>query len=260
MTRHHKKPLPFFLWHRRLGLLALVLLIILSITGIMLNHTESLELDSHNIDNRLLLDWYGLNPSGEPLSFQAGQHIVTQWDQQLFLNDRLITTTHEPLLGAINNKDVMVILLSNTILLLDDTGSLIEQLQPAFSPFQRLGQFNNLACIEAADKKKYIADQDIISWQLIQIDKIDWSLPTVLNSSQKEQIRRSYRGSGLSLERVILDLHSGRLFNENWGVYLMDASAVIMILLGMSGVWVWWTRKQKIKTKRHYQKHHRSIT
>ena len=58
------------------------------------------------------------------------------------------------------------------------------------------------------------------------------------------------------MERVILDLHSGRLFNQAWGIYLMDASAIIMIWPGLSGTWIWWSRNRKIKNKRHYQKHH----
>ena len=70
------------------------------------------------------------------------------------------------------------------------------------------------------------------------------------------KMKQAYRGQGLTLERVMLDLHSGRLFNQTWGVYLMDASAVIMMWLGISGTWIWWSRNKKMKTKRHYQKHH----
>ena len=120
MTRHHKKSFPFFLWHRRLGLLALLFIVILSITGIMLNHTQALELDSQTIDNNWLLDWYGLNPSGEPISFTVGQHLVTQWDQQLFFDDRTIGTDQEPLLGAIKSNGIVILLMTEKILLLDN--------------------------------------------------------------------------------------------------------------------------------------------
>ncbi|HEY9053122.1 MAG TPA: PepSY-associated TM helix domain-containing protein, partial [Gammaproteobacteria bacterium] len=89
-------------------------------------------------------------------------------------------------------------------------------------------------------------------------DKIYWARPTTLNENQRTLIRQSYRGNGLTLERVILDLHSGRLFNASWGIYIMDASAIIMLLLGISGTWVWLLRKRKMKSKRHYRKHHRT--
>ncbi len=40
MTNRKPKKFTAFLWHRRIGLFALLLVIILAITGIMLNHTE----------------------------------------------------------------------------------------------------------------------------------------------------------------------------------------------------------------------------
>ena len=165
MTRHNKKTFPFFLWHRRLGLIVLLLVIVLSITGIMLNHTEALELDSHNIDNNWLLDWYGLNPSGAPVSFIAGDHIVTQWDGQLFFNEKTIPAGKESLLGAIESNDIIIILLTQSILLLDEEGSLIEQLKPEFKQFKRLGKFNNQAAIETTRSTIYSADQDIVTWK-----------------------------------------------------------------------------------------------
>ena len=86
----NRKPHRFtaFLWHRRIGLLALVLVIILAITGIMLNHTEKLNLDNTFINNSLLLSWYGIEPEEEPISFRIknsmGDHVISAWQKQLF--------------------------------------------------------------------------------------------------------------------------------------------------------------------------------
>ncbi|MCK4834867.1 MAG: hypothetical protein KAT12_08810, partial [Gammaproteobacteria bacterium] len=79
MTNRKPKRFTAFLWHRRIGLLALVLIVILSITGIMLNHTERLALDKSYVNNSLLLNWYGIEPEDEPVSFQVNhgtQHHV----------------------------------------------------------------------------------------------------------------------------------------------------------------------------------------
>lgn len=259
MTRRNKKPFPFFLWHRRLGLLALLFIFILSITGIMLNHTQALKLDSRMIDNNWILDWYDLNPPGEPLSFTAGQHLVTQWGQQLFFEDKTIGTEHELLLGAIKSNDMIILVLTNRILLLNDKGALIEQLKPVFAPLKRMGKHKEFVVIETDNNELYIADQDIVSWQSISSGQIDWATRTTPDAHQQEKIKQSYRGNGLTLERLILDLHSGRIFNASWGIYIMDVSAIIMLMLGISGTWVWLLRKQKMKSKRHYQKHHRTV-
>ena len=103
----------------------------------------------------------------------------------------------------------------------------------------------------------YMADEQIISWHTIETDKIEWSSYNPINEQQLEQLRQIFRGRGLSLERVILDLHSGRIFNDDWGIYLMDASAIIIIWLSISGTWVWYSRRQKQKLKKHFQKHHK---
>ena len=56
---------------------------------------------------------------------------------------------------------------------------------------------------------------------------------------------QAYRGSGLSLERVILDLHSGRIVGQ-WGVYVVDGAALLFLALVITGLWMW--MKQEIKT------------
>lgn len=83
-----------------------------------------------------------------------------------------------------------------------------------------------------------------------------WSSAENIEEEQLEQLKLAYRGKGVSMERLVLDLHSGRLFHPKWGVYLMDASAIIMMFLGVSGIWVWWSRKLKMRRKKHYRKHH----
>ncbi len=47
----------------------------------------------------------------------------------------------------------------------------------------------------------------------------------------------AYRGKGLLLERVLLDVHSGRILGA-WGVYLVDAAAVLFLGLVLSGLWM----------------------
>ena len=85
---------------------------------------------------------------------------------------------------------------------------------------------------------------------------ITWAQKTTLNDTKMAVLLESFRGRGLTLERVLLDLHSGRIFGE-YGTYIMDAAAVALLWLSCSGLWVWWRRRMKLKKKRHYQKHHR---
>jgi hypothetical protein len=37
----------------------------------------------------------------------------------------------------------------------------------------------------------------------------------------------------------------------------MDAAAIALLWLCGSGLWVWYSRRRKLRQKRHYRKHHR---
>ncbi len=65
-----------------------------------------------------------------------------------------------------------------------------------------------------------------------------------------------YGGNDLKLERVMLDLHCGRIFGR-YRIHLMDVTALALLWFSLSGLWVWSSRRRKMKKKKYYQKHHR---
>ena len=259
MTRKPKKNFSAFLWHRRVGLVAIILVVILAITGIMLNHTERLQLDSRYVSNSLLLSWYGIEPEGEPVSYQAGDHVITAWDNRLFFDGRIVTSLQQQVHGAMAGEQFIVVALDSAIILLTPGGEFIEQVSTSisFTNIQRLGMKYDRPVIETSDPLYYIADEHILDWDVITPEGIVWSQAHDLTGQEREALLTSYRGKGLELERVILDLHSGRIFGE-YGVYLMDAAAIALLWLSFSGLWVWSSRRRKMRHKRHYQKHHRN--
>ena len=102
-----------------------------------------------------------------------------------------------------------------------------------------------------------MADEHILDWDVIINEGIKWTEEYSLSDDEREQLLVAYRGNGLKLERVILDLHSGRIFGQ-YGIYLMDAAAIALLWLSLSGLWVWNSRRRKMRKKKHYQKHHRN--
>jgi len=237
---------------------------ILSITGILLNHTESLELDEVSVENNIVLDWYGVNPAGSPTSFSSGKTWISQWNQQIFFNGESLFTHNKSLLGIAQLNDMLAIALGNDVLLIDSEGEIIELMKNiCLAPIQKIGLLENKVSILDQQNSFYLSDTQLSRWNKqtgnhSSLSNSLWSVSTELNAQQILKLKKSYRGQGLSLERIILDLHSGRIFNDNWGIYILDLSAILMMLLGISGVWVWWSRKLKIRKKKHYQKHHKT--
>jgi len=262
MTRHKPRKFSAFLWHRRIGLLALTLVIILAMTGIMLNHTNSLKLDEIYIENSLLLNWYGIEPEDEPVSYRlsihAQPHLVSAWQNKLFFDNKPVNSLDEKIHGVIATEQFIIVALDNAIILLSDEGELVERVATgvSFKPILRLGMKYKRPVIETSNHLFYMADEHILDWDVIINDGVLWSKPAELSEDEREQLLLAYRGRGLKLERIILDLHSGRIFGH-YGIYLMDGAAIALLWLSLSGLWVWNSRRRKIRRKKHFQKHHR---
>ena len=200
MTRNRKKTFPFFLWHRRLGLLAMVLMIILAITGILLNHTESLTLDETAVESDALLNWYGLNPKGDAIQFSAGQHTVSQWDKQIFFNHQPLTTSNQQLTGLVAINDLFIASLNNIILLVDNNGEMIEQIdtQHEFNVIKAIGLQNKYLVLKTVTDQVYMADEQIINWHPTKVENIEWSTYNSVDEQQLKKLKQAYRGQGLS--------------------------------------------------------------
>lgn len=260
----NRKPNKFtaFLWHRRIGLFALLLVIILAITGIMLNHTERFKLDETFVNSSWLLKWYGVEPDDDSISYRIKHdnvtHVVSSLGKQLFFDNVAVTTLNQTMHGAIAAEQFIVVALSSEIILLSFEGELIERVSTdiSFSDTQRLGIKYKRPVIETSEPLYYMADEHILDWDVIINDGVEWTEQYTLSENESEQLLVAYRGNGLKLERVILDLHSGRIFGQ-YGVYLMDAAAIALLWLSLSGLWVWNSRRRKMRQKKHYQKHHK---
>jgi hypothetical protein len=263
VTSRKPKKFTAFLWHRRIGLLALILVIILAVSGILLNHTERFKLDETFVNSSWLLNWYGIEPDDEPVSFRvendAQEHIISSWNHQLFFDNTAIAGLEQAMHGAIPAEQFIVVALDNEIILLSYDGEFIERVSTgiSFSNIQRLGMKYKRPVIETSEPLYYMADEHILDWDVIHNEDVLWSERYSLNDEQYAQLLVAYRGNGLKLERVILDLHSGRIFGS-YGVYFMDAAAIALLWLSLSGLWVWNSRRRKMHRKKHFQKHHRN--
>jgi len=76
------------------------------------------------------------------------------------------------------------------------------------------------------------------------IPEADWLHPGELQNKIPQDLKQGFRGKGLPLERVILDLHSDRLLGRI-GVYLMVGAAILMLLLTFTGLGIWISRVKR---------------
>lgn len=243
MTRQHTLRERFrslYLWHRWLGLLAAVFVLLLASTGILLNHAHDLGLDQNTVHSTWLLDAYGIQAPA-PRSYAAGAHWVSAVGQRVYLDEREIaddTALH----GALFNGQLIAVVLDHAIALFTLDGVLIEDM-PTPAPVLAAARSSTGALLIRTATGWWQADNQFLTWSALDTTTPRFAIqpaaaPTVLQTA----LLQHYRGTALSWERVLLDLHSGRLFGV-LGRYVMDAAGVLLILLALSGIMVWWQRR-----------------
>jgi len=259
MTRHKYNSKPFiklrsfYLWHRYVGISAAVFLLTLAISGLFLNHTVTLKMDRSFISSEWLLDWYEVEAPQRTINYATKDHSVTLIEDKLYLDKKSINGHFESLAGAIELQGMVIIAIDTQLLLFTADGELIERISDINGRRVLLGAIGTLdkrIVIQTDDF--LITDIDFSTWQTASkkdILHIAWSYPTRLSNNLRLYLAHDYRSNILTLERIMLDLHSGRIFGDK-GVYLMDAAAIMLILLALSGSFIW---IQQLR-KRHQHK------
>lgn len=232
-------------WHRKVGITAAIFVIMLVVSGLMLNHTDKLNLQNKFVKNNMLLNWYHIQPKGEAIGFVVNEHWFTQIDSRLYFDSKEITTHIDNLFGVISTSDGFVIALDENLLILTKTGEIIEGLSGADgvpSGIQSIGLSEGGDIVIRAAHGDYLANLETTEWHEQEGLIVNWSVPIEIPKDLNDQLLTLFRGTGLPLERIILDIHSGRILG-NAGVLLVDFMAILFLLLAMSGVWVWYKRR-----------------
>ena len=108
--------------------------------------------------------------------------------------------------------------------------------------------FNNTLFIQSHNKILSL-DPDTLKVKPSELIIESWPLPSSLPSTIIEKLKQNSQLPGISLETVILDLHSGRFFGDA-GVLFVDFMGLLTVFLAMTGTYVWLMKRRKRYTKR----------
>lgn len=250
--RLHKIRIILWRWHGRMGLIAAVFVLLLSGTGLLLNHSASIGLDRTYLKGILVLALYQLE-APDMLSYTMGDDRVSQiGGRELYLNHEALTYCDGQLRGAHSSSanqwraGQLIVACEKEILQFNAESELIERIGDLYglpSPVSRLGLCEESLCIQSLEAI-YQIDLDQLTWVKVADMQVNWSQQNLPQSPLYENILDQHLGQNITWERLLLDLHSGRILGR-WGVYLMDVMAVLFIILSASGVLIWSLKKRK---------------
>lgn len=230
-------------WHRQLGVTVAVFAILLSVTGVLLNHAVALRLNDIEIEMDWLLSWYGIHGvSEEVVSFRVGENWVSSANGWTFLDTKPLARSDSQIVGAARSASLLMIVSPRDIQLFTPEGALVERFFPAEinADISAVGIAEGAPVVQAG-AHLFQADESAAVWTSFE-GPVSWSEQVSVPDDVLVAINHHLRGDGLPLYRILLDVHSGRFFT-NAGPYIMDAAALLLLVLSVTGLWIWWPRR-----------------
>lgn len=237
-------PRDLFVWHRSIGLAAVLFIFFLVVTGIVIQHSDALNLPAKYLSNTWLLRYYGIKPN--PItSYNVGEQVVSHAGETLYLSGKPIPAKAEMMHGAVILHDDIVIATDDTVLVCDSAGRVIDVItvQDGLHEFP-LGialTAHDTVVIRGASAH-WEAGNGFALWQEVRQHDPGWVTPSATPADLKGMIEAYDMSSQISWERFLLDLHSGR-FLGRYGVYVIDAAGILILVLSITGIVLWATRR-----------------
>lgn len=231
-------------WHRRIGLLASSFIIFLVITGIVLQHSDDLGLPTKHLASTWLLTYYGIKPN--PITtYQLGNQTISHAGYNVYLSGKPIVENIENIYGAILSNNQILIAANSSLIVIDHSGNIVDEITTLDglkeSPLGISNSNNNLAIIRG-NTQYWENKTDLYHWQEYSGPHPTWVSPSITLPALRSVIETHDMGKQISLERFLLDAHSGRVFGK-YGIYIIDAAAILLLILSLTGIWLWAVRR-----------------
>jgi hypothetical protein len=197
-------------WHRRIGVVSALFVVLLSVTGLFLLLAAPLGLDQKTWHGGLISRAYNQSPKSPPTGIPVDE---TQWvimiDGLVYVGSAAPIALAPPL--TIAKKDRRFISIANadeTVLTLHD-GTLVARMPGVDFTGAR---------------------------------------PAPLPKAIEKRIIRRYQGRGMPVSRILLDIHTGRFFGKI-GTWLMAMASILFLLLSLSGLYMWIRKPNNRRSK-----------
>lgn len=227
-------------WHARLGVLAALFFLYLATSGIALNHTYELQLDKKQVGTPWLMRWYGLHAAVPDQGYSFEHGYFTGDEQRWVMDGKLLEQASGQPVGAVETGGVRYLANRDTLYVYRPEGLLVDKMHGSTLPdssIQRIGIERETKRILLQGPVGVYASEDGLDWRQATTENVAWSERQALPPDALVEIQPLYAPS-LSMERVLLDFHSGRIMGER-GTWVMDFAALALMVLSLSGLWIY---------------------
>ena len=195
--------------HRLLGITLVFFILVLSITGSLLQHAEDFNIRNNYASSYIAKSFYNIKPC-EIYSYEFKNKWLSICNRNLYFDTTKIASNINKINSILLKKDRYHIQYDNHVIIINSDSS-IEDMGHTEESERIFMNINMKKNIITNDKKKIIEDKSI--------------------------------SKTITYERIVVDLHSGRLFGP-FGVTLVDLVTIGIILLSLTGSYTWLRHKK----------------
>jgi len=217
---------------------------LIALTGLLLNHSDDLGLPQGYLSNELAKHLYGIEAPPVEAAFNAGDAFIASAANSVYFNETPIAADAGMVRGVVSSNNIVVIATDQEFVLTTVAGSLIERMAIAMAqPPERIGTIDSRIIVESGNAHFELDPGQMMLSPLKSVaENVTWSETMPLNNEQQQRLGAAATGQVITWERVLVDLHSGRILPYA-GRYLFDLTALCLLYLCMSGVFLWFRRR-----------------
>jgi PepSY-associated TM region len=231
-------------WHARIGFTAALFFLLLAVTGVVANHGAELGLDAKRVHSAWLARWYGLPAQPPRAAFRSGAHELVAANGRWLFDARPAGEELPEPVGLVEVGDLLVVASTASLYLYGADGRLIDRLEGKALPGTPIESVGSDGCeLILRTRVGIFASEDVLSWQIARPRRVAWSSPVELSAAE----RRVYGEAlvpGIPVQRLLLDLHSGRIAGR-FGPFAVDLVALVLVVLATGGAWLFLAHRRR---------------
>lgn len=231
-------------WHKRLGLFAFVFMGWLGFSGFLINQSAEWGYDTIRLDWGWVMALYGLHPEAPRTGYVADDRwLAVTGDFTLLDAQPLTERIEEPLgfvAGGSAGRPMLFVATGSSVVMLTADGARYDELRAPILPVsnvRRIGKTGDGA-LAVQDLDAFQSRDSGDTWTPVDPLQVLWSTVEPIPEPERERLL-PYSRPSVSLEHVLVDAHSGRLFGS-FGAWIINLVGFAAIGLSISGIWMWW--------------------
>ena len=222
--------------YKLLAAIAALFILIQMITGTALNHATDFRLSKHYVKWDWLMTYYHIGQQRPDAVYLIDDKVISQFGDQVFVDAEPVFKVNKRVLGGITLDDVVVLTTDDALILLNRNGKYLKTLQVRDgipTQIQNIGLFHGDPVLQTRSGMLR-SNHTLKKWEPISLQGVTWSVAYALPDSIKTKLQQYFYGNGISLQKLLSDIHDGHFLGA-YGPWIMDTLVLVLLVSLFSG-------------------------